>query len=109
MKLKSIYLNFKPNLNFYIIYRVEEADIEEQIVKLRAKLSARLEERLANMKDDVLAEKKDIEMKRLQSAFGIDKDHKEGRGFRFETEKTRQERLARIEEEERLHKKIRKY
>lgn len=45
-------------------------------------------------------EKKDREMKRLKKAFGITDDFKEGRGFNFETEKQREERLARIADEE---------
>lgn len=73
--------------------------------KLRAELTAKLEERLANMKDSVLVERKEKEMSRLKDAFGIKDDFVEGRGFNFETEVQKQDRLARIAEEEKAMKR----
>ena len=51
-------------------------------------------------------ERKDREMKRIKSAFGIKDDFEEGRAFNFETEKERQERLARLAEEDRIKERI---
>lgn len=90
------------------IVRLDEAEIEKRVKRLRAELQAQLAERLANTKEDVLMEKKEREMSRLKSAFGIGDDFKEGRGFNFETERERQERLARVAEEERHTKRIRR-
>lgn len=86
---------------------MDEKRIEKQVKELRAELHAKLERRLENMKEDVLMERKDKEMKRIRGAFGIGDDFEEGRAFNFETEKQRQERLARAEEEERLRPRIR--
>lgn len=47
-------------------------------------------------------------MNRLKSAFGIEDDFVEGRGFKFETEAQKQERLARISEEEKAIKRQRR-
>jgi len=58
------------------------------------------------MKEEVLVEQKEKEMERLRDAFGLSKDHKEGKGFNFETEKKRQERLERIATEENQRKRL---
>jgi len=60
------------------------------------------------MKEEVLLERKDKEMNRLKSAFGIEDDFVEGHGFKFETEAQKQERLARIAEEEKAIKRQRR-
>lgn len=60
------------------------------------------------MKEEVLVEEKEKEMSRLKKAFGIKRDHVEGRGFNFETEKQREERLARIVAEEQRQSKKKK-
>lgn len=74
--------------------------------RLRADLQAKLQDKLHSMKEDVLMERKDREMKRIKSAFGIKDDFEEGRAFNFETEKERQERLARLAEEDRIKERI---
>lgn len=88
--------------------RLEEEEIERQVKRLKAELTAKLEERLANTKDEVLMERKEREMLRLKDAFGIKSDHKEGHGFRFETERQKEERMTRIDEEERALKRQRR-
>ncbi len=53
-------------------------------------------------------EKKEKEMNRIREAFGISDDFQEGRAFKFESEKQREERLARIADEERTLKRQRR-
>lgn len=91
-----------------ILSSVEEAEIEKRVRKLRDELTRKLEERMESMKEEVLVEKKEKEMKRLKSAFGISEGHVEGSGFKFETEKKRQERLERIAEEERMQRLLKR-
>jgi hypothetical protein len=54
-----------------------------------------------------LKEEKELEMSKLKSAFGISDTAVEGQAFKFESEKQREERLARYAEEERLEKRRR--
>ena len=86
---------------------VEENDIERQVKRLRAELQAKLQDKIHGMKEDVLMERKEREMKRIKSAFGIADDFEEGRAFKFESERDRQDRLTRINEEERIKERIR--
>ena len=60
---------------------------------------------LCRNKEEVLKEQKEAEMDRLKVAFGIHDDAVEGHAFKFESEKDRQERLARYAEEERLERR----
>lgn len=55
----------------------------------------------------MLKEQKETEMERLKGAFGIRDDAVEGDAFRFDSEKQRQERAARVAEEERLRRQKR--
>lgn len=56
-----------------------------------------------------MKEQKESEMLRLRDAFGIRADAVEGDAFKFESEKDRQEKLARYAEDERIekHKRLR--
>jgi hypothetical protein len=99
-------IRFSYHRVFYF-HSVEEASIEKQVKKLREELTRKLEKKIHSMKEEVLVERKELEMKRLKTAFGISDDFKEGRAFNFETEKKRQERLARIAEEEHTQRLLR--
>lgn len=74
---------------------------------MREELTKKLEEKIHSMKEEVLVETKEVEMKRIKSAFGISDDFKEGCAFNFETEKKRQERLSRIADEEHTQRLLR--
>lgn len=62
---------------------------------------------LRRNRHDVLTEEKETEMLRIRDAFGIKKDSVEGQAFKFESEKDKQDRLARLVEDERLEKRRR--
>jgi hypothetical protein len=55
----------------------------------------------------VLREEKETEMNRIKDAFGIKEGSVEGDAFKFESEKQRQEKLARYAEEDRLERRKR--
>lgn len=58
-------------------------------------------------RQELLKEEKETEMRRIKDAFGIKDGAVEGHAFKFESERERQERLARLAEEERLDKRKR--
>lgn len=62
---------------------------------------------LRRNRHDVLTEEKETEMLRIRDAFGIKKGSVEGQAFKFESEKDKQDRLARLVEDERLEKRRR--
>lgn len=107
-------LKFKSNIDGIVEYfaklfcRVDEAEIEKKVKRLRSDLQSKLADRLENSKEEVLLEKKDREMSRLKKAFGIADDFKEGASFNFETEKDKAERAERLAEEEKLQKRRRR-
>jgi len=88
--------------------RVEEKEIERRVKRLRADLQAKLEDRLHNMKDEVMLERKEQELKRIRGAFGIKDDAREGSAFNFETERQRQERVVVETERERVKEHIKR-
>lgn len=76
-------------------------EVESLVGKLREKLLRRLEERVERMQDGAVKQAKDKEMERMRDAFGIKEEQPEGQAFKFETDKQRQERVAKAEEERR--------
>jgi hypothetical protein len=83
-------------LTFLFVCRYSEEEIEKMVQERREKLLADLDRKLSGMKEDVLLEAKEREMKKMKSAFGIEDGAEEGRVFKkFESEKQRQLRLER--------------
>ena len=95
--------------------------MKEKVFEFRKKELTKLEEnmkryqnnnllftlKLCRNRNEVLKEEKESEMLRIKEAFGIREDAKEGDAFKFESEKDRQEKLARYAEEERTEKRKR--
>lgn len=79
----------------------DKDEMESLIAKLREKLLRRLEERVERMQDGAVKQAKDKEMERMRDAFGIKEEQPEGQAFKFETDKQRQERIAKAEDERR--------
>ncbi|PJF19310.1 hypothetical protein PSACC_00806 [Paramicrosporidium saccamoebae] len=73
----------------------------------RKKQLAKLEAHVKRNSESALKEEKETEMNRIKDAFGISDTAVEGQAFKFESEKQREERLARYAEEERLEKRRR--
>lgn len=79
-----------------LLCRYSEEEVQELVQKRREELLADLDRKLESMKEEVLVEAKEREMKKMKSAFGIEDDAEEGRVFKkFENEKQRQLRLER--------------
>lgn len=95
-------LEFRESLEAENKYTEEE--LEEKVQQKRQVLLKRLEEEARAKKDDVVLVEKEREMIKMKEAFGIRKDFEEGRGFRFDTEKQRQQKLERQAAEEKNHR-----
>lgn len=76
-------------------------EINKLVSELRIRLMKRLDERVERMQDGAIKVAKDKEMERMRDAFQIDPNQREGKAFDFETDKKRQERIARSEEQRR--------
>lgn len=99
-QIENEVLEYEEQLQSQEKYTDEE--ITEMVNERRKKLLADLDRKLEAMKDDVLLEAKEREMKKMKTAFGIEDGAEEGRVFKkFESEKQRQLRLER-EQQRRL-------
>lgn len=87
-----------------LFFRYSSEEIDEKVKKRREKLTKDLETRLASSKEEVLMEAKEKEMLKMEKAFGIKKGAEEGSAFKFESERQRQERQERIEQEDKARR-----
>ena len=71
-------------------------EIGRLVSDLRARLMKRLDERVERMQDGAIKVAKDKELERMRDAFQIDPNQREGKAFDFETDKKKQERMAKI-------------
>lgn len=75
--------------------------MDKLVSDLRLRLMKRLDERVERMQDGAIKVAKDKEMERMRDAFQIDPNQGEGKAFDFETDKKKQARITRSEEQRR--------
>ena len=78
--------------------------MRERVDAFRKEQLSRLDDKLRRNSAKCLKEQKETEMERLKGAFGISDNAKVGDAFKFESEKERQEKLARYAEDDRLER-----